>query len=117
MLRLESESLEDVGSVDLVFDVIGADIGRRSLGLVRPGGTPVTIAGPPEAQPDAGRAVFFVVEPDPGQLGEIAQRVRDGRLRTIVGQVRPLEAAQAAFNSTARVIGKTIIELADPQGR
>src|SRR6266516_1571620 len=36
---LDSGTLEDVGSVDLVFDVIGGDIGKRSARLIRPGGT------------------------------------------------------------------------------
>src|SRR5205814_2833730 len=44
---LDSDTLEDVGGVDLVFDVIGGDIGKRSAALVRAGGTLVSIAGPP----------------------------------------------------------------------
>jgi hypothetical protein len=36
-----------------------------------------------------GRAVFFVVEPDHSALAELAQRLRDGRLKPIVGAVRP----------------------------
>src|SRR3954462_6393431 len=32
---LDNDSLEDVGGVNLVFDVIGGDIGKRSAGLVR----------------------------------------------------------------------------------
>ena len=87
-LDLDNDALEDVGGVDLVFDVIGGDIGKRSAGLVRPGGTLVTIAGPPEARPADGLAVDFVVEADRAQLSEIVQRVRDGRLRTIIGQRR-----------------------------
>src|SRR6185312_15997373 len=34
-LDLENEALEDVGSVDLVFDLIGGSIGKRSARLVR----------------------------------------------------------------------------------
>src|SRR5881392_1139446 len=79
---LDNDSLEDVGGVDLVFDVIGGDIGTRSAGLVRAGGTLVTIVGPPEARPADGLAIDFVVECDRAQLSEIVQRVRDGRLRT-----------------------------------
>ena len=44
---LENDALEDVGGVDLVFDVFGSDIGKRSAGLVRAGGMLVTVAGPP----------------------------------------------------------------------
>src|SRR3954462_1711356 len=94
---LETDALEDVGDVDLVFDVIGGDIQKRSAGLIRPGGTLVTIAGPAEARPADGLAIDFVVEADRAQLGEIVQRVRDGRLRTNVGTVATLDDAVAAF--------------------
>jgi NADPH:quinone reductase-like Zn-dependent oxidoreductase len=108
---LENDVLEDVGGVDLVFDVIGADIGRRSAGLIRAGGTLVSIVGPPEARPADGLAVDFVVESDRAQLSEIVQRVRDGRLRTNIGNVSTLDDAVAAFNLTARRKGKTIIRV------
>ncbi|WP_275407689.1 NADP-dependent oxidoreductase [Asanoa ferruginea] len=108
---LENDALEGVGNVDLVFDVFGGDIGRQSAGLVRGGGTLVTIAGPPEARPANGLAVDFVVVSDRAQLGEIARRVRDGRLRTNIGQVAPLDEAVAAFNPTERINGKTIIRV------
>jgi NADPH:quinone reductase-like Zn-dependent oxidoreductase len=108
---LENDVLEDVGRVDLVFDVIGGDIQKRSTGLIRAGGTLVTIAGPPEARPTDGLAVDFVVESDRGQLGEIVQRVRDGRLRTNIGKVATLDDAVAAFNPTERIIGQTIIRV------
>ena len=84
---LDNDALEDVGGVDLVFDVIGGDIQRRSAGVIRAGGTLVTIAGPPEARPAGGLAIDFVVMSDRAQLGEIVRRVRDGRLRTNIGNV------------------------------
>jgi NADPH:quinone reductase-like Zn-dependent oxidoreductase len=108
---LDSDNLEDVGDVDLVFDVIGGDIGKRSAGVIRPGGTLVTIVGPPEARPADGRVIDFVVEADRAQLGEIVRRVRDGRLRTNVGRIATLDDAVAALNSTERIKGKTIIRV------
>ena len=108
---LGNDSLEDVGGVDLVFDVIGGDIARRSAALVRAGGMLVTIAGPPEAKPADGLAVDFVVEADRAQLGEVVQRVRDGRLRTNIGTVAALGDAVTAFNPTERIRGKTIIRV------
>jgi NADPH:quinone reductase-like Zn-dependent oxidoreductase len=95
----------------VVFDVIGGDVLERSTALVRPGGTLVTIAAPPLVQPKDGRAVFFVVEPDRTQLAELAQRVRDGRLKPIVGDVRPLAETADAF-ARRRTPGKTIIQIA-----
>jgi NADPH:quinone reductase-like Zn-dependent oxidoreductase len=108
---LENETLEDVGGVDLVFDLIGGDIGKRSARLVRAGGTLVSIVGPSEARPADGLAVDFVVESDRGQLSEIVQRVRDGRLRTNIGIIATLDDAIAAFKPTERRTGKTIIQV------
>jgi NADPH:quinone reductase-like Zn-dependent oxidoreductase len=108
---LDKEALEDVGQVDLVFDLIGGEIGRRSGALVRSGGTLVSIVGPSQARPADGRAIDFVVESDRAQLGEIVQRIRDGRLRTNIGAVAPLDDAVAAFNPKVRRPGKTIIRV------
>jgi NADPH:quinone reductase-like Zn-dependent oxidoreductase len=91
--------------------VIGGDIQKRSAGVVRAGGTLVTVTGPPEAWPADGLAIDFVVVSDRAQLSEIAQRVRDGRLRTNIGTVAALDDAVAAFNPTDRVTGKTIIRI------
>jgi NADPH:quinone reductase-like Zn-dependent oxidoreductase len=110
-IDLDNEALEDVGEVDLVFDLIGGDIGKRSARLLRAGGTLVSIVGPSEARPADGLAIDFVVESDRAQLSEIAQRVRDGRLRTNIGTVAPLEDAVAAFQPTQRRPGKTIIRI------
>jgi len=108
---LDNEALEDVGEVDLVFDLIGGDIGKRSAQLVRTGGTLVSIVGASEARPTDGFAIDFVVESDRAQLGEIAQRVRDGRLRTNIGTIATLDDAVAAFNPAGRRPGKTIIRV------
>jgi len=110
-IDLENDALEDIGGVDLVFDLIGGDIGKRSARLVRAGGTLVSIVGPSEARPADGLAVDFVVESDRAQLSEIVQRVRDGRLRTNIGTVSTLDDAVAAFNPTERRQGKTIIRV------
>ena len=74
---LDNDALEDVGKVDLVFDVIGGDIQKRSARLIRAGGTLVSVDGPAEARPADGLAVDFVVEFDRAQLSEIVQRVRE----------------------------------------
>jgi NADPH:quinone reductase-like Zn-dependent oxidoreductase len=108
---LENDALEDIGGVDLVFDVIGGDIQKRSAGLIRAGGTLVTIAGPPEARPADGRAIDFVVAADRAELGALVRRVREGRLRTNIGVVASLDDAVAAFNPTERIRGQTMIRI------
>ncbi|GAA2856972.1 hypothetical protein GCM10010472_12920 [Pseudonocardia halophobica] len=111
-LDLGADPLDGVGQVDVVLDVIGGDVLERSTALVRPGGTLVTIAEPPAVQPDDGRAIFFVVEPDRARLADLAQRLRDGRLKPIIGDVRPLAETPAAFARHRRTPGKTIIQVA-----
>src|SRR5205809_501017 len=108
---LDNDALEDVGAVDLVFDVLGGDIAKRSAGVIRAGGTLVTIAGPTEARPSGGLTIDFVVVPDRAQLSELVQRARTGRLRTNIGKVAALDEAVAAFNPTERIKGKTIIRV------
>ena len=76
----------------------------------------MSIVGPTEARPADGLAVDFVVESDRTQLSEIVQRVRDGRLRTNIGNVSTLDDAVAALNPTERIkakriTGKTIIRV------
>jgi NADPH:quinone reductase-like Zn-dependent oxidoreductase len=113
-LDLQADRLEDAGEVDVVLDVLGGEILARSAALVRAGGTLVTIAEPPAVQPENGRAVFFVVEPDRRQLAELAERLRSGRLIVNVAAVRPLAEAPAAFGPDApRVPGKTIVGVAE----
>jgi NADPH:quinone reductase-like Zn-dependent oxidoreductase len=108
---LEHDALDDVGGVDLVFDVIGGDIGKRSARLVRASGILVSIVGPAEERPAGGLTIDFVVESDRAQLTEIVQRVRDGRLRTNIGAVASLGDAVSTFNAKERHSGKTIIRV------
>ncbi|MFL6135785.1 MAG: NADP-dependent oxidoreductase [Nocardioidaceae bacterium] len=110
-IDLENDALGDVGEVDVVFDVIGGDVQKDSAALIKTGGTLVSVVGPVEARPAKGLAVDFVVESDRAQLGEIVQRVRDGRLRTNIGTTTSLDDAVAALNSTERLKGKTIIRV------
>ncbi|MEV6057148.1 NADP-dependent oxidoreductase [Streptomyces sp. NPDC052107] len=108
---LENDTLKDVGRVDLVFDVIGGDVQKQSAALIKAGGTLVSVVGPVEARPTDGLAIDFVVEADRTQLGEIVQRVRDGRLRTNIGDVASLDDAVGALNPTTRSRGKTVIRV------
>src|SRR5690242_6293101 len=73
-IDLDKDALEDVGGVDLVFDVIGGDIAKRSAGLIRAGGTLVTVTGPTEARPSGGLTIDFVSIPDHARLTALAER-------------------------------------------
>ncbi len=110
-IDLDNDTLEDVGRVDMVFDVIGGDVGKRSANLVRTGGTLVSIVGPSDSHADNCLTVDFVVEADRAQLIEIIQRVRDGRLRTNIGNISTLDQAVSIFNSTEHRAGKRVIHI------
>jgi NADPH:quinone reductase-like Zn-dependent oxidoreductase len=106
-IDLENEKMEDVGGVDLVFDIFGGDIAKRSASMIRPGGRLVTIVGPTVARPTHGLTVDFVVEANRAQLSEIIKMVRNGKVRTNVGKISNLDNAVAALNERSK--GKMII--------
>lgn len=108
---LTTDKLEDIGEVDVVFDVIGGEILDRSAQLVRAGGALVTIAEPPRLRPEGARAVFFVVEADRAQLALLENKLREGRIRQNIGSVLPLEDALSAFDPDRKSPGKTIIQV------
>jgi NADPH:quinone reductase-like Zn-dependent oxidoreductase len=108
---LHHDCLGDIGKVDMVFDVLGGQILDRSATLVRSGGALVSIAEPPRVPPGKTRAIFFVVEPDRAALAELELRLREGRLRPLVGATYSLEEAAAAFDPTQRSNGKPIIRV------
>jgi NADPH:quinone reductase-like Zn-dependent oxidoreductase len=108
---LDSDALENIDKVDLVFDTLGGDMAKRSLSAIRSGGRCVTITGPIEDQGDGVLIIDFVVEADRTQLSEIVRLFQKGRLKTNIGSIVTLENAVAAYNSANRVKGKTIISV------
>ena len=105
-------SPEPVAPVDLVFDTVGGDTLARSPALVRPGGRVVSVAEEPPATEV--ESAYFVVEPDRGQLVELARLADEGELRPAIDSVFPLEDARAAFErSLARgKRGKVVLRIA-----
>ncbi len=102
-----------VHDVDVVFDTVGGDTLARSWTVLKPGGTMITIAASEEgtAEPRA-RAAFFIVEPNRGQLEEVARLIDAGELRPIVGDLFPLAEASRAY-AHKPVRGKTVLRVVD----
>jgi NADPH:quinone reductase-like Zn-dependent oxidoreductase len=114
---LETERFEDVaGQVDVVLDLIGGEILDRSAAVLGPGGTLVGVAAPPKIRPADGRAIYFIVEPNRGQLAELARLVQHSRLTPPVGAVRPLAETRSAFLNHQRTPGKPVIQVSGPSG-
>ncbi len=99
--------------VDLVFDTAGGERLLRSPAVLREGGRLVSIAEePPRASGIS--SVYFVVEPNRGQLVETARRLEDGWPPPAIDSVFPLAEAASAFerSMTADKRGKVVLEVA-----
>jgi len=106
--------------VHVVLDPIGDEYGPRSLRLLRPGGTLVSLPSPAEdllveqARQLGVRAGFLLVEPDHAGLTDLARLADAGRLRIVVDTVLPLEQAAKAhdISETGRAAGKIVLTVA-----
>jgi NADPH:quinone reductase-like Zn-dependent oxidoreductase len=98
--------------VDLIFDTVGGELLERAAGVLRPGGTIVTVADEP---PEGLEATFFIVEPNGAELEELVRMVDRGILRPSVDSVFPLEDASAAYERSLLPgkRGKVVLKVAD----
>jgi NADPH:quinone reductase-like Zn-dependent oxidoreductase len=87
-----------VRDIDVVFDGVGGETLERSWGVLKPGGTLITIASSSEnATDERTRAAFFIVETSKPQLEEVARLIDSGALHPIVDSVFPLAEARQAY--------------------
>ena len=113
--RMTQPFEDSIEPVDLFFDTVGGELLRRSSGVVRPGGTIVSIAEDPPKLTDEARidCVYFVVKPNRAQLIDIARLADRGALKPAIDSVFPLTEAQAAFKRSmeSSTRGKVILRL------
>jgi len=89
---------EHVSGVDVVFDGVGGATLERSWPVLKPAGRMVTIAtGSSGAEEARTKAAFFIVEPNQGQLTELAGLLDRGELRAVVDGIAPLAEASAVY--------------------
>jgi NADPH:quinone reductase-like Zn-dependent oxidoreductase len=90
-------------SFDVVLDCIGGETLKNAWKCARKDGKVISIAEPANAKkPDDGVAVgvegvWFIVESDAGQLGQITTLIEQGKCRGQVDQVFALEQWREAF--------------------
>ncbi|MGB0035630.1 MAG: NADP-dependent oxidoreductase [Candidatus Acidiferrales bacterium] len=111
--RFENKALD----ADVVLDTIGGETLERSWGVLRRGGTLVSIVDDVSAARAAElsvKGVFFIVKPNRTQLMEIGRLLDDGRLRAFVDSVWPIEQARAAFERglSGHAHGKIVLRVA-----
>jgi NADPH:quinone reductase-like Zn-dependent oxidoreductase len=105
---------EEVASdVDLIVDLVGGDILKRSFNAIKNGGRVVTVAASSEsAEAERVKEAFFIVETKPQQLIGLARLIDTGMIRPIVSEVLPLEAAdQAYFPAKKSNPGKRVLQV------
>ncbi len=138
----KTERFEDrVRDYDLVFDTLGGETQRRSLGVLKPGGILVDIVGPPDAAfaREAGanlvirvalglmgwkrarlarrlgvRYRFLFMRPSGEQLERLGALIDAGELRPIIDEVYPFARAldAIAHSESGRAKGKVVIKIA-----
>ena len=91
--------------VDVVYDLIGGDVAKRSLDVLHPDGRLICLPSASAAEAMAAaadrglRATGMLVEPDGDGLEELAHLVDDRRLRVLVAETFPLERASHAHRA------------------
>ena len=98
-----------VHGVDLVLDGVGRETLNVSLAALRPGGTLISLAGPPPqemAQALGVRALMIRAQPSGGLLQKIARMIEDGHLKAVAGKTFPLSAARRAHEYGQRGHGR-----------
>ena len=114
----QSQRFEEVAKdLDVVFDLVGGETGRRSWSCLKPGGLIVSTVGEPDsgaADAEGKRAASMRMQVDPAELLEIAGLVSDGTVViAIEGEPRLDEAAEAHRQSEAgHVRGKIVFRVA-----
>jgi len=108
---------DEVSDVDVVLDTIGGSTLQRSYGVLRRGGTLVSIVEPPSAEKAKAQGIkgeFFIVEPNRNQLEEIGRLIDTGRLRAFVDSVRPIAQGRQAFEQGLKghSRGKIVLQIA-----
>jgi NADPH2:quinone reductase len=102
--------------VDVVFDLIGGEAQSHSYEALRPGGVLVSIVAPPdedEAAKHDARGAWCFVEPNGGQLRQIAELLEANAVRPAQTESLPLAEAAAAQerNRDGHVRGKLVLRV------
>jgi len=113
----KKERFEDLAKdVDLCLDLVGGEFQKRAYAVVKRGGRLISTVQPPDEKAAARRGIvarFFRMQPDAGQLREIAAKFDAGELVTQVAKILPLEKAAEAeeLNRQQKLDGKIVLQV------
>lgn len=125
VVDLRSQGFQAVREpIDIVLDLIGGNVQRQSLEVLKRGGSLISVVAPPdaaEAQRYAVNASFFYVDVRTSDLQEIARALDSDTLRVTVGTVLPLQDARIAHKMLAgdrpRPRGKIVLTVGADRSR
>lgn len=109
---------EELRGLDVVLDTVGGEVLESSWGVLRPGGSIVTIVGdvPEEKAAKSGVKGFSIlVEPNREELVQIGRLVDAGEVKPVVDAVFPLSQAKEAFERglSGHNRGKLVLSVKD----
>lgn len=100
VIDYKRENFEDaVPMVDMVLDLVGGEVQKRSWKVLKPGGAMISTLEEPDRQESAARrakAMRYMAEPDAGQLAQIARLVDEGGIQIVISKTYQLEQAAEA---------------------
>lgn len=107
-----------VKDIDLVLNCVRADALGRSYGVVKKGGTIVSITDEPDQNECAKREIKcsrLGANPDSKVLDELTKLIEAGKIKPIVSQTFPLVDASKAHEQieTHHTLGKIVLKVAD----
>lgn len=119
VIDTDAQDFTDMGAdVDLVFDLLGGDVQKKSWQVLKQGGRMISTLEEPDA--DAARekgakAARYMAEPNGSQLAEIADLIAAGRVHVAVDRSFPFAELDAAHRrlEEAHVQGKVIVTIDD----
>src|SRR5438093_1883020 len=141
VIDYQKQQFEDVlQNYDAVLGTVRGDAIEKSLRILKPGSTVVSLIGPPNAAFARGRSMnffmvfvfgllsrkiirlarkrdtaysFLFVHPDGSQLAEIGELLKAGRIRPVIDKVFPFEQAKEAlaYLEKGRAKGKVVVQM------
>lgn len=115
--RMIDYTTEDFGrlrNIDVVIDTVGGDYLERSIGVLKDGGTLVSLVpADPVELPRGIRGGFMLVEPDHDDMGAVARFAAKGHLRAEIDSVFTLDRVGEALERVAsgHARGKVVLEI------
>ena len=141
VIDYKKQEFEDVlRDYDAVLGTVRGDALEKSIRILRPGSTVVSLIGPPDAAFARARGMnvfmrfvvgllsrkiirrakkhdvaysFLFVHPDGGQLAEIGELLETGRIRPVIDKIFPFEQAKEAlaYLEQGRAKGKVVVQM------